>query len=279
MIEKIRHYWAIPVLFLLSTCTVHKGTLAGNNAGYNDRTVAIGYGIAEKTTFLGIGGLHKGAMVLEAKKNMYLNHPLKYGQAFTNYSVDFVKVYYPFVTNLKVMVSAEIIEEYKDHSKDKIEKNILIHPIYHNPTLAIGDSVQLNISRPFIKAVVRKIEINKVTVAYINDRGMLEFRDISTNEAIVLKERYQKNKPKSKPKKNNSISSYDPTLAMGDTLLLSISPVIIRAIIQKIEPKNVIVGYTNKNGVRKTKRLSTHTAIAYKGAYHNYKEAEKLEIK
>jgi len=274
---KINHYLAI--LFFISSCTVHTGALSGNNAGYNDRTVAIGYGIAEKTAFLGIGGLHKGAMVLEAKKNMYLNHPLKYGQAFSDYSVDFVKIYYPFVTNLRVMVSAEIIEEYKDHSKDKIEKNILTHPIYYNPTLAIGDSVQLNISPPFIKAVVRKIEINKVTVAYTNNRGMLEFRGISTNEAIVLKARYQKYKPKTKPKNNNSMSSYDPTLAIGDTLLLSISPVTIRAIIQKIEPKNVVVGYINKNGVRKTKRLSTHTAIAYKGGYHNFKKSGQLQKK
>lgn len=75
------------------------------------------------------------------------------------------------------------------------------------------------------------------------------------------------------------MSAYNPTLNNGDTLLLNISPLLIKAIIQKIEPKNVIVEYTNKNGVPKTKRLSTNKANAYKGGYQNYKKIEKLITK
>ncbi|MEN7550273.1 DUF6567 family protein [Rapidithrix thailandica] len=99
-------YIIIGTLFL-SSCAFHYGNLSGTSA--TSRPVGLAYGTSETKKFLGIGGNSKDALVLEAKKNMYLNYPLEPGQVYGNFTIDFKKSINPFTQSTKVIVSADIL--------------------------------------------------------------------------------------------------------------------------------------------------------------------------
>ena len=90
----------------------HHGNLTGNDAANpNLRPVNFAYGHSEATRVLGIGGLKKDALVLEAKRDLYLSNRLEEGQLFSNFSIDF-KESFSFlflVHKTKVTVSADIL--------------------------------------------------------------------------------------------------------------------------------------------------------------------------
>ena len=67
--------WIVFVI-LFSSCTSHYGTMSGGSAVITNNkfaSVQFAYGTASAFTFLGIGGNNKDALVLEAKRNLYLN--------------------------------------------------------------------------------------------------------------------------------------------------------------------------------------------------------------
>ena len=117
----------IPALFL-SSCANHSGMMTGNAhlKDKNFKVVGLAYGSDYTTKVLGIGGLNKDALVLNAKKNLYSNFPLKEGQALANVTVDFKKEWLIFVMKTKVIVSAEIVDFDLDRAQSlEIEENIL----------------------------------------------------------------------------------------------------------------------------------------------------------
>ena len=75
----------------------------------NFKIVGLAHGNAHTLKVLGIGGLDKDALVLEAKTDMYKKYPLPKGQVFANITVDFKNSFLILFTETKVTVSADII--------------------------------------------------------------------------------------------------------------------------------------------------------------------------
>ena len=61
--------------------------------------IRFGYGTAKTAHFMGIGGNQKDALVLEAKRNLYLNCNLQSGEAIGQTTIDFKKtLFFPIST-------------------------------------------------------------------------------------------------------------------------------------------------------------------------------------
>ena len=95
------------------SCAVYSGLITGGaNLQTNNFTYVANdvQGTAKTTYIFGIGGLAKSALVAEAKKDLSKNHPLKAGQAYTNFVLDFRSSALPIVTGYKCTVTADIVE-------------------------------------------------------------------------------------------------------------------------------------------------------------------------
>lgn len=99
-------------VFLFSNCATHMGMMTGNASlsANNFKIVKMINGTATTMKIFGLGGLGKDALVLEAKKNMLQNNPLKEGQALANVTVDFKNSFVLFVNTEKVTVTADLVE-------------------------------------------------------------------------------------------------------------------------------------------------------------------------
>jgi hypothetical protein len=99
-------------VFLLSSCAIHTGMMTGNASlsANNFKTVKMASGTSETIKIFGLGGLGKDALVLEAKKDLLQNNPLKEGQALANVTVDFKNSFLIIVMTEKVTVTADIVE-------------------------------------------------------------------------------------------------------------------------------------------------------------------------
>lgn len=108
----IRIFLLFTLTTMISSCAFHSGVMTGNAALSDANFFTVGYamGTSEITKVLGMGGVATDALVLEAKRNLYKNHPLTKGQALANVSVDFKRTIFPFVSKLKVLISADIID-------------------------------------------------------------------------------------------------------------------------------------------------------------------------
>lgn len=108
MIIKKRYFF---LLLLLSSCAFHSGIMTSSVAltDANFKIVGLAHGNAHTLKVLGIGGLDKDALVLEAKTDMYKKYPLPKGQVFANITVDFKNSFLILFTETKVTVSADII--------------------------------------------------------------------------------------------------------------------------------------------------------------------------
>ena len=108
--KKALFLFLIPII--LSSCATHIGIMSGNasisDANFNVAGLAIG--TAKTQHILGFGGLGKDALILEAKRNLYTNYPLKKGQALANVTVDIKRSFFPFVMNTKAIISADVID-------------------------------------------------------------------------------------------------------------------------------------------------------------------------
>jgi hypothetical protein len=101
------------ITIITSSCSFHYGSLGGGSAAITDADfsrVELAYGTSKSTNIFGIGGNDKEGLVLEAKRNLYLNRPLSATEAIGQTTLDFKKTYFFPVMVTKVVLSAEIID-------------------------------------------------------------------------------------------------------------------------------------------------------------------------
>lgn len=111
--KKFSFYIAIVIIaFATSSCATHWGTMNGSASlsSNNFKIAKMASGTASTTKIFGFGGLAKDALVLEAKKDMMQNYPLREGQALANVTVDFKNSFMFFVNTNKVTVTADVVE-------------------------------------------------------------------------------------------------------------------------------------------------------------------------
>ncbi len=151
---------------LLSSCAFHSGQMTSNPYLYdaNHELIALAIGTSSTTKLFGVGGLSTDALVLEAKKNLYSNYPLKRGQAYSNLSVDFKTSLYFVVFTTQVTISADIVQidtvNYKDAEYQPIFESIRINQIISTGEICLGDTVKTLLSNKTYEYVVIKINSN-----------------------------------------------------------------------------------------------------------------------
>jgi hypothetical protein len=99
------------VLFL-SSCAIHTGTFESGIAISNNefRVAGMAEGHASTFYFLGLGGLSKSALVMEAKRDLYAKYPLAKGMVLSNVTVDFKRSFFFVVYTNQVTITADIID-------------------------------------------------------------------------------------------------------------------------------------------------------------------------
>lgn len=118
------------ILFLIylsftSCIATHSGFISGSaslnsaNFFYQKKDV---YGVAQATYVLGIGGMSRQSLVMEAKENMLKSNPLLKNQALANVTMSFKSSGFLafIVTTIKCTVSADIVE-FKSNLADSPE--------------------------------------------------------------------------------------------------------------------------------------------------------------
>lgn len=100
------------IVFATTSCATHWGMMTGNASlsSNNFKITKIATGSATATKIFGIGGLGKDALVLDAKKNLLQNYPLRDGQALANVTIDIKTSFIFFVIKEKATVTADIVE-------------------------------------------------------------------------------------------------------------------------------------------------------------------------
>ena len=101
------------MLTLFSNCATHTGymgssaSLSSNNFSYIKRDVQ---GSASTIYVFGIGGLHKTALVNDAKNNLLKNYQLQDNQVLADITVNWKKTYFFFFTTNRCTVTASIVQ-------------------------------------------------------------------------------------------------------------------------------------------------------------------------
>ncbi len=133
------------VLIFLSGCAFHSGMMTANPeyTQNNLELKELATAEANSVRFLGIGGLSKQALVLEAKKNLYQNYPLNQGQAYANISVDIRDLYLFIYHKTTITLSADIIGDVNEQSESDLQQLFEQMKVYSNPTriFEVGDQV------------------------------------------------------------------------------------------------------------------------------------------
>ena len=187
---KFRLFLTLLVSQLLFSCAFHSGNISTGNPPDCPLT-SIATGTAYTFHILGIGGLDKAGLVLEAKKDLYRSVKYTKNRKLSNFAADFQTTFYLIFIKTKVTVSADVFdcdtdfETQKNEINDKKSKEQLL---YKYKGFSTGDSViyvyRASGSPRLVRAQITLFEKNKPRVAYLYDGVVLESR---TNIEDLLK--------------------------------------------------------------------------------------------
>lgn len=122
MIMKLHTASVLIILVFLSSCAFYSGTTS-SNVTYNGNNAEIIDIVSAKnsvTRIFGIGGLDKEALILETKRKMYHQNPLKKGQVYANIGIDVKQAFYLIADVTTVTVSADVLLFYNDSTEHKV---------------------------------------------------------------------------------------------------------------------------------------------------------------
>lgn len=179
-------------ILLFSSCAAHHGLISSSVPSGDVIYEDIAYGVAQTNTFFGIGGLSQDALVLEAKRELIKNRPLKAHEAYQNFTVDFKSSFWPFFNKNKVTVSADVIkpttetsyEPYSDTYKKRLSGRYLSNELF-----LVGDSVWHKKRRT---AVINSI-INDGTVRieYLTKKDKIKTKRVSIKNIYTTQRNYK----------------------------------------------------------------------------------------
>ncbi len=132
--KTLKKIFVILTAITLSSCSAaYMGITTGGASlsSNNFKIVRMTTGTASVRSILGFGVMGKDALVLEAKKNLLQNNPLKEKEALANVTVDFKNSYVLIVHTQKVTVSADIVE-FIEQTSNKPSTKILNNKIIDN---------------------------------------------------------------------------------------------------------------------------------------------------
>lgn len=169
-------------VFLLTSCSVHMGTISSGSVDKNVVYQDIAYGVSQTSHVLGIGGLKQEALVFEAKRNLTNNRPLLKDEQYLNYSIDFKRTYWPFFVRTKAMVSADVVKFNHDNRdnpySEKYQKMMAGKGLLTN-LFEIGDSVIYKM-KPATIISIEKIDV--VRILYKSNNDKYKSKRVSVNK-------------------------------------------------------------------------------------------------
>lgn len=110
------------LIFSLSSCAFYTGYTTSNVSynGSNAEVIDIVSAKTSVTRILGLGGTDREAIILETKRKMYRQNPLKKGQVYANMGVDVKNAFY-LIANIETFtVSADVIQFYEDTTEHMV---------------------------------------------------------------------------------------------------------------------------------------------------------------
>ncbi len=158
----------------LNSCAFHSGYVSSSLAPENVIFEDLAYGFSETSHFLSFGGLKKNTLVLDAKKDLYRNHPLKKGERFINFTVDFKTTTILLFTNKRCTVSADVVTvgtevESAEELYSSAYKNEIARASDVSQLFSIGDTVVDYVLEP---QIVKGFSSNgKIVLQRISEKG------------------------------------------------------------------------------------------------------------
>lgn len=225
----------LTLVLLLTSCATHSGIMSGNasisDANFNISGFAVG---TSKTSHVfGIGGLAKDALILEAKRNLYTNYPLKKGQALANVTVDIKRSFFPFVATTKATITADVI----DFNTSPVDSSFASFNKHFNKTFlspySPNQKVGINKDNHIVVAQVIEAKEKKSTILTRNKQGNYRLKKINNKKLFEYKE--------------SSSSKYK----IGETVKFEYNDKIYAGVIQGINDDIIIVyAYLSKTDKR-----------------------------
>lgn len=175
---------SILLVMILSSCTAyHHGTLTESEQGNETTSITdLAHGYARVSRFWIFGGNGTDALIADAKRNMILNHPLKSGEHFANFILDFKEAYYfPGFHTTTVIITAEVITQgNSDYLSQIREQSQTEYQGYH-----LGQSVLLKVAaygEVYIEAEILAFRKNKIVIGFIDHQGRYKTKSVTVNE-------------------------------------------------------------------------------------------------
>lgn len=108
--------------------------LTTENKQFKDIAVGISY----STKIFGLGGLHKDALLFDARQNLIQNRPLAKNESYVNITVDIKKTYFCLFHRTKVTMIADVVQprDTNDtlvYTKNYLDKSYLFNPKSQSP--------------------------------------------------------------------------------------------------------------------------------------------------
>lgn len=177
---------------LLSSCVVHhSGTISSSSIGKPFSYSDLAMGVAQTVQPFNLGGNSQDGLVLEAKRELMKNYPLKKNEEYLNFTVNYKRTYYPVLTKVKVTVTADIVaiqsdtvfEKYSEQYKKRLQNG------FQNELFAIGDTITLGKNNMGVLVSINKR--NQARVQYQTKNNYSKTKSLNIKNVYSKKDTYR----------------------------------------------------------------------------------------
>ena len=200
---------SLTIVCLMTSCvTYHHGAISSSTVSRTVKYQDIAIGVSQINKFWGFGGVSKDALVLEARREMIKNRPLRSKEQYLNFTVDFKHTFWPIFSQTKVTMCADVVsfsndstgEVYSTKYKDK-----LLGKSLSNELFAIGDSVLFNKTHEGVIISIEDVDIVRVLYKSKSDKNRT--KRISINKIYATNKSFSGLTPKTWYTYSSSINS------------------------------------------------------------------------
>lgn len=177
---------------LITSCAVHQGAITSTDVRPGVRYEDIAIGVTHSKKIFGFGGLKQDALVLDAKRELQKNRPLKPNETYANFTVDFKESYWPFVEQTKVTMCADVIVFTNDTLNDPFSENYkqkVFSTSIQNELFGIGDSVVYDKTKNGV--ILSFVDGNKARVRIDSQKGGFRTKTLSVYKLFTKRKVYK----------------------------------------------------------------------------------------
>ena len=228
----------------------------------NFQVVDIVSGTAKAQYFLGIGGLNKAGLLLEARKNFFQSNKPKKGQVLANLSVDYKTAFYLIYWQTTATITADLVDFNNSDSvsvdkspdnntiktQDLAEKKIAIEiPDVYEPDFKLKEEVMISSYGQYYIGTIEAITPKRVYIYHLLRNGSVTTTEKPINNVFKLNDNKKFGK------------DYGCTIG-AKTNLRKLDESISGTVIA-IGKKSFLVKYNNKNGNEKLIEISYDSEV------------------